>query len=98
MWLRYDGLLPPTDPIAGKLRIETNALLERVIFERRLSWFDLLRSKETFVDETLAAHYGGGMPKPAPGGAKWKWVPYGASGPQERGFSGADREVRRLWR
>jgi hypothetical protein len=38
---------------------------------------ELFVSQDTFADDMLAAHYGGGMPRPGPGDAKW--VSYGGS-------------------
>ncbi len=76
MWLGYEQApLPPA--VASRMRAETNALVERVIFDKRTSWLDLFRSKESFVDDTLATFYGDGMTRP--GSATPTWAPYGAS-------------------
>jgi hypothetical protein len=59
------------------MQLETGKLLERVVFEERGPWVDLLRSTETYLNDTLAAHYG----LPAPSGGEG-WVSYGDSGRQ----------------
>jgi len=70
MWLGYEQL-PHAPELADAMQVETNALLERVLFDDSGAWQDLLSAEETFIDGTLAAHYG--LPDPgAPG-----WVDYG---------------------
>jgi hypothetical protein len=59
------------------MEAESNALIERVVFDDKTAWLDVFRSKETFVDDTVARHYG----LPSPGTAA-KWVPYGTTGRQ----------------
>ncbi|MEM9460059.1 MAG: DUF1592 domain-containing protein [Myxococcota bacterium] len=56
MWLGYDQTL--TSALGESLREETDALIERVLFEERLPWTELLRFDETFVSAELAEHYG----------------------------------------
>jgi hypothetical protein len=73
-WLAYDQL-PVTADMAAALRAETDALVARVVFERRGDYFDLFNATETFVNDALAIHYG----LPAPGSATGAWVPYGSS-------------------
>ena len=73
-WLAYDQL-PVTADIAAALRAETDALVARVVFERRGDYFDLFNASETFVNDTLATHYG----LTPPGSATGAWVPYGTS-------------------
>ena len=75
MWLGYDELQHAPDLIDG-MRTETSALVERVIFEERLPWIELFLSKETFVDDDLAAHY----QLPLPGSAEPVWVDYSEQG------------------
>lgn len=58
--------------ITQDLRRETDALVSRVVFERRTSWLDLFRSTETYANERLRDVYGL-PPKP---GAGFEWVPY----------------------
>jgi len=70
-WLGYERS-PLAESLASALRKETRALVERVVFERPSSYLDLFAAKETFVDATLAKHYGLAAP---PSG--WAWVPYG---------------------
>ena len=76
MWLGYERQPPPA-PLTTAMAAETDALIQRVIFKEKRPWLDLFRMKETYVDATLAAHYG--LPAPA-GGAGW--VSYGSSGRQ----------------
>jgi hypothetical protein len=73
-WLAYDQL-PVTADMAAALRAETDALVGRVVFERRGDYFDLFNASETFVNDTLATHYG----LTPPGSATGAWVPYGSS-------------------
>ena len=73
-WLAYDQL-PVTAAMASALRAETDALVARVVFERHGDYFDLFNATETFVNDTLATHYG----LPAPGSATGAWVPYGSN-------------------
>jgi len=72
-WLGYHQL-PLAADIATAMRAETDALVNRVVFERKADYFDLFRATETFVNDALATHYG----LPAPGSAGGAWVPYGS--------------------
>lgn len=74
LWLGYEEIKQAPE-LAADLRAETAALLERVIFEQRRPWTDVLLSDETFVTPALADHYG--LPAPS-GGAGW--VSYGSTG------------------
>ncbi len=56
MWLGYDEMLPSA--LGASLREETDALIERVVFEEQLPWTELLRFEQTFVSPELAEHYG----------------------------------------
>src|SRR6185295_11646231 len=76
MWLGYDRYLPESAKVAGELRDETRALVERVILKDRRPWQDLFRSDETFINDELADHYG----LPRPNSTTPVWVKYGASG------------------
>lgn len=73
LWLGYFQL-PHAPQLSSAMRREADALVNRVVFEERRSWLDLLRSSETFIDATLAQHYG--LPAPAAPA----WVSYGSSG------------------
>lgn len=75
LWLGYETL-PHSADLSAAMQAETQALLDRVIFEDDAPWNDLLRSTDTFIDPTLATHYG----LTAPGGSEW--VDYGDSGRQ----------------
>ncbi len=73
LWLGWETL--SRDGIYGQMHAETNALIERVVFDDRRPWTDLLVAEETWLTPQLAEHYG----LPDPDGAKG-WVPYGESG------------------
>jgi len=75
-WLAYDQL-PLTADMASAMRRETDALVARVVFERRGDYFDLFNATETFVNDMLATHYG----LTPPGSTTGAWVSYG-SGPR----------------
>jgi len=75
MWLGYERIQLSAD-LATRMRAETDALVERVVFDDDASWLDLFTASDTFVDDTLAAHYG----LPLPGSDAPVWVPYGDSG------------------
>jgi hypothetical protein len=75
MWLGYE-MLPHSPDLAQAMRQESDKLVERVVFEDRGAWQDLLRADETYVDDALATHYG-----LTPPGSSWPtWVSYGSSG------------------
>lgn len=67
MWLGYRGIPHEAELVAAFDR-ETSALIDRVVFDDRTSYLELFTSTQTYVDDTLAAHYG--FPAPA-GGEGW---------------------------
>jgi hypothetical protein len=70
LWLGYEQL--PHDPVLTlAMKKESAALVDRVVFEKKASWFDLFKSNDTYVNTTLATHYG--LPAPAAGEG---WVSY----------------------
>lgn len=73
LWLGYEVIRHPT-ALAASMRAEGDALVDRVVFEGSSSWYDLFRSDEAFLDDTLAEIYG----LPAPGAPTW--VGLGTSG------------------
>jgi hypothetical protein len=75
MWLGYYEL-PHSPEMTTAMREETRALLEDVIFDDPRSYLDVFRADGTYVNDTLAQHYG----LPAPGSTEPTWVPYGDSG------------------
>ncbi len=79
MWLGYRAIPVPAE-LSSKFSQETNALIERVIFDEPRSYLDLFTLEETFVDDALADHYGLPRPETSPG-----WVPLTTS------TNGADR-------
>jgi hypothetical protein len=74
LWLGYEQL-PHSPDLVAAMQAETQALIDKVIFEEATPWQDLLRASETFVDATLAEHYGLTAP-----GTDAGWVAYGDSG------------------
>lgn len=74
MWLGYRAI-PQTPELAAAFARETNALLDRVIFNERQSYLKLFSFDETYLDAILADHYGLPHPSAASG-----WVKYGDSG------------------
>jgi hypothetical protein len=73
MWLSYATL--SEQGVFGDMHRETDALVERVVFDEQRPWTDVLTSEETFLTPELAEHYG----LPAPG-TEAGWVAYGDSG------------------
>lgn len=75
MWLGYYRL--PHDPaLTAAMRTETRMLLEKIIVDDRADWRSLFSATGTFLDDTLATHYG----LPTPGTSEFTWVDYGDSG------------------
>lgn len=74
LWLGYEQLSHSPE-LTAAMRAETQALIDRVVFDDGMPWQELLRAEQTFVDATLAEHYG--LPAPANGAG---WVDYGDSG------------------
>jgi hypothetical protein len=74
MWLGYRAIPHPAELTQAFAR-ETNAVIERVVFDDRASALDLFTYPETHLDTFLADHYG----LPAPDGGEG-WVPYADSG------------------
>ncbi|MBX7113593.1 MAG: DUF1588 domain-containing protein [Myxococcaceae bacterium] len=72
LWLAY-AKLPHPAALTNALQAESAALVDKVLFTDRGDYFELFRSSETYVNSTLAAHYGM-LGAPASGSA---WLPYG---------------------
>jgi hypothetical protein len=67
MWLGYRAI-PASAELATAFSLETNKLIDKVIFDQPSSYLDLFTSNQTYVNETLATQYG--LPAPA-GGEGW---------------------------
>ena len=79
LWLGYDTL-PHAPELNAAMRQETDALVQRVIFEQQQPWLGLFNASETWANAALGKVYG--FPNaPASGFA---WVPY--PGPERRGL------------
>jgi hypothetical protein len=74
MWLGYRAI-PHGPELTAAFSRETDALLDRVIFDEPRSYLELFTFPETFVDAALADHYGLARPAGDSG-----WVPYGSTG------------------
>jgi uncharacterized protein DUF1588/uncharacterized protein DUF1592/uncharacterized protein DUF1595/uncharacterized protein DUF1585 len=70
MWLGYRAI-PHSAELVAAFEKETNALIDRVIFDRKESYLQLFLESETYLDPYLADHY----QLPHPQGAEG-WVPY----------------------
>ena len=81
LWLGYETMSFGGE-LADAMRAETKATLQRVIFDEGRSWHDIFRLDETFVNDTLAEHYG----MPLPGSTEPTWVPF--DDPNRRGILG----------
>lgn len=68
LWLGYENL-PIGGALGDSLRTETDKLIERALTER--SWVSLFESESTWLDATLAEHYGIDLP-----GGEAGWVDY----------------------
>ena len=74
MWLGYTNL-PHSAELNAAMTEESNALVRKVVFEDRADYRTLFTSDSTWVNGTLAAHYG--LAVPVAGSA---WAAYGTSG------------------
>jgi hypothetical protein len=74
MWLGYRAI-PHGADLTAAFSMETGSLIERVIFDERLDYTALFTLDETYVDDTLAGHYG----LPSPDGGEG-WVSYADTG------------------
>jgi hypothetical protein len=70
MWLGYRAI-PATAELAAAFSLETNKLIDRVIFDAPSSYLDLFTSTQTYVNATLATQYGLTPPTSGEG-----WVSY----------------------
>jgi hypothetical protein len=74
MWLGYRAI-PGSADLVSSFGLETNALIDRVVFDEPASYLTLFTSKESYLDDRLADQYE--LPRPAGGEG---WVSYGTSG------------------
>ena len=77
MWLGYEQL-PHPPALTTAMREETRALLDRVIFDERTSWLSLFESRDSFIGDELALHYG----LAPPGSATPLWTDVSSQGRQ----------------
>jgi len=74
MWLGYRSI-PQTPELVSAFNRETSALIDRVVLDEPGSYLRLFTMDETFVDDSLADHYG--LPRPDGGEG---WVSYAGTG------------------
>ncbi len=74
MWLGYRAI-PQTPALAAAFSRETSALIDRVVFDEPQDYLNVFTFDQTYLDDTLADHYG--LPRPSGGKG---WVSYGKSG------------------
>lgn len=77
-WLGYSSL-PFAPALSSAMRAETNAAVSRFTGEGQ-DYLELFRTTESYLDDTLAAHYGLSLPS----AAGPRWIAYGT--PQRRGI------------
>lgn len=70
MWLGYRAI-PAAADLASAFSLETNKLIERVVFDQPSSYLDLFTSPRTYVNAKTAAQYGLAAPAGGEG-----WVSY----------------------
>lgn len=70
LWLGFHQL-PHSAELVAELRAESKALIEKVIFDDQLDYFELFRSEQTYLTDYLAGHYGYAPPDTSPA-----WVDY----------------------
>jgi Protein of unknown function (DUF1588)/Protein of unknown function (DUF1592)/Protein of unknown function (DUF1595)/Protein of unknown function (DUF1585)/Protein of unknown function (DUF1587) len=70
MWLGYRAI-PASAELAAAFSLETNKLIEKVVFDQPSSYMDLFTSPQTYVSGPLPAQYGVNAPAGGQG-----WVPY----------------------
>jgi hypothetical protein len=75
MWLGYSRMALEPE-LASRMRRETAALIDRVVFEEKGPWLRVFQVEESFVDDTLATHYG----LVPPGSNDPTWVSLAGSG------------------
>jgi hypothetical protein len=74
MWLGYRAI-PIAAELSARFGQETNALIDRVVFDEQRDYLDVFTLEETFVDDELADHYGLTHPTTSPG-----WVSTAGTG------------------
>ena len=75
LWLGYERMALQAD-LVQRMRAETAALIGRVVFEQPRSWLSVFDSSETFIDATLATHYGLSVTAPT----QPAWIDVSSSG------------------
>ena len=70
MWLGYRAI-PASAELAAAFSLETNKLIEKVVFDQPSSYLDLFTSPQTYVSGPLPAQYGVAAPAGGQG-----WVSY----------------------
>lgn len=76
LWLGFHQLPHPLD-LTQAFRTETGALIQKVVFEDRVDYFQLFTASQTYVNAALVTNYGLQATALATG---YAWIPYGSSG------------------
>ena len=71
MWLGYRAI-PHDATLNAAFQLETEHLIERVVFDQPQNYLQLFRSNETYINSLLAEHYGFDEPS---GGEGWVTYP-----------------------
>jgi hypothetical protein len=74
MWLGYRAI-PHDAMLNDAFQLETESLIERVVFDEPQNYLQLFQSAETYLNEALADHYGFDAPS---GGEGWVTYPLDA--------------------
>lgn len=74
MWLGYRAI-PHDAELNAAFQLETQTLIEQVVFDEPQNYLNLFTSPTTYVSELLAEHYG--LPEPS-GGVGWVSYPSGS--------------------
>ncbi len=75
LWLGY-AKLPHAIDLTAALQAESSALIDKVVFDDKSDYFELFKANQSYLNATLATHYGiSGFT----GGTGFAWTPYGAA-------------------
>lgn len=76
LWLAYHQL-PHAANLTSAMQAESAALVTKVVFDDRADYLELFRSESTFINQTLANHYG--ITGFQGGATGFQWTPYGSA-------------------
>ncbi|MBL8957425.1 MAG: DUF1592 domain-containing protein [Myxococcaceae bacterium] len=73
LWLAYHRL-PHAPNLTSAMQAESAALVTKVVFQDKGDYFDLFTSEQTYINQTLATHYG--ITVFSGGATGFAWTPY----------------------